>query len=115
MELKIFGRTIEHTLSLHSIPAHMGVLAAVKNKQLWRDAKVSDYNNGREHGYYLVYANKVVAFAEFRNSDSIVVYCGSEGDFVNGYPSEAVYEHKTFFACGAFKAAAKFITAYLLE
>ena len=68
------------------------------------------YQNGREHGFAISnYKNDLkVAFSEYRNSDSIVVYLGTNGDFAMGgnIPSEKVYSKKEFFDYnGAFDAA----------
>lgn len=75
------------------------------------------YSNGREQGYHIGGGDKVVSFAEFRSSDSIVVYVGERGTFSmqGNVPSEEAYEAKRFFAWDGEKEAADFIVEILKE
>lgn len=78
---------------------------------------VQAYSNGREQGYYIGGGDKVVAFSEFRNSDSIVVYVGERGTFSmqGNVPSDEAYDNKTFFPWNGEKEAAEFIVPILQE
>lgn len=88
--------------------------------------RVELYVNGRERGYAVrCYENsRKVAFAEYRNSDGIVVYFGvddlgpnaeEERDFAwdTNVPSEAVYERKVFFDYGQAGQTALAVQKYL--
>ena len=57
---------------------------------------VYPYHNGREKGWQLTNLDKTVTFSEYRNTDQIVVYCGSTTDFKDAIPSEEIYSAKTF-------------------
>jgi hypothetical protein len=58
------------------------------------------YQNGREHGWSLSYKMRKVAFSEYRNSDQIVVYCGTLADFhlQGNVPSDKVYKRREMFS-----------------
>ena len=75
------------------------------------------YQNGREHGWSLIFKMRQVAFSEYRNSDSIVVYAGYTGDFslCGNVPSSAIWEKRNFFRYDATYEAAQFIIGYLME
>lgn len=89
------------------------------------DYCVEVYINGRERGYavWSYLTRRKVAFAEFRNSDGIVVYAGvdgsagpdSERDFAwdTNVPSEEVYGRKVFFDWHEAGKAAREIRTYL--
>lgn len=86
---------------------------------------VEVYLNGRERGYAVTNyeTRRKVAFAEFRNSDGIVVYVGKSGilgpdldvDFAwdTNVPSEEVYGRKVFFDWHEAGKAAREIRTYL--
>lgn len=77
------------------------------------------YENGREHGYALVLQRvdghwvcdsdltRWIAFAEFRRSDSTVIYtdCG----YWNGEITEKSYDEKQLYNFGKFVVAAQYI------
>jgi hypothetical protein len=79
------------------------------------------YANGREQGYAIANFDSTlpkyprVAFAEYRNSDQIVVYFGTYHDFdmQGNTPSDKVYHDARFFAHDDARGAAKFIVKYL--
>jgi hypothetical protein len=85
------------------------------------DYYVEVYINGRERGYavWSYTTRRKVAFAEFRNSDGIVIYAGLEGstggDFAwdTNVPSEEVYQSKAFFGYSEAGKAAEAIREYL--
>jgi hypothetical protein len=87
--------------------------AMPKESEYW----MQPYQNGREHGQSLIASKsmKQVAFSEYRNSDSIVVYAGDMGEFSNAgnIPSEEIYGKKKFFRYDDFEGAAKFIVGFL--
>jgi len=83
---------------------------------LWLEA----YCNGREQGYCLWNlspgtSGKKVCFAEYRNSDSIVVYSGETSEFSmqGNVPTDKNYERKNFFEFNRHYQAAEFIVDYL--
>lgn len=92
------------------------------------DYHVEVYINGREKGYavWSYTTRRKVAFAEFRNSDGIVVYAGIDGskDFTSldgerdfawdtNVPSEEVYNLKVFYKWSDAGTAARAIKGYL--
>jgi len=82
-----------------------------------KDYYLEPYQNGREHGYALRADRKKVAFAEYRNTDNLVLYLGCIMDFEpNGnIPSEKVYAKKEFFAPTNLSGAAKRMLEYFGE
>jgi hypothetical protein len=95
------------------------VLAAVKQELAGQTftVVVYPYFNGREHGWTLVVAGSGhatgVTFSEYRNSDEIVVYPGTN-PFVGAQPvTNEVYADKRFYPAGAYRRAAKFIARCL--
>ena len=76
---------------------------------------VYPYHNGREKGWQLTNRDKAVTFSEYRNTDQIVVYCGSTTDFKDAIPSEEIYSAKTFFACNEYVKAAIFCLNFLMS
>ena len=96
------------------------VLAAVK--RFAKDSKddsiigIEVYANCREQGFALASCDaRKVAFSEYRNTDSIVVYTGERKDFAfnTNIPSDVVYENAKFFRYDKIEQAAKFIVKYL--
>ena len=79
-----------------------------------RDATISDYENGREHGYVITdeETGKSATFAEYRNSDEAVVYFV---DWNNSTDEErdAAYANKQFFPYNRPNLAAKAILTAL--
>ena len=83
------------------------------------------YSNGREQGYSIIrlsYDRKgrtsQCVFSENRNSDSIVVYTGTELlDFGSSsqIPSEKVYDNRHYFNHNEHKQAAQYIFDKLTE
>lgn len=76
------------------------------------------YSNGREQGYTLKnmdndYPYRMVAFSEYRSSDTTVVYFGTVGDFAGGLPSDKLWENARHFAYNDIHEAASFIVDYL--
>jgi hypothetical protein len=76
------------------------------------------YVNCREQGFALASCDaRKVAFAEYRNSDDIIVYFGKRKDFEfnTNIASDRVYEKATFYRRGAAgtREAAKDIVKYL--
>ena len=97
-----------------------GVLAAIQkqvSKLKCHEWILSHYTNGREHGYHLHNweTRRAVSFAEYRNSDNIVVYAGEEKEFEfnTRIPDDNVYEGKMMFAPGDYKHAATYIVQFL--
>jgi hypothetical protein len=97
----------------------MQVLKLIANDP---SAKVTPYENGRERGYTVRKGGKLVAFAEYRSSDDIVVYRGqpnaewdtqSEPDLTQFADEDSVYRTKKFFSSDKMADAAAFIGAYL--
>mgnify|MGYP001573661105 CR=1 FL=1 len=76
---------------------------------------VYPYHNGKERGWHLTANNKAITFSENRNTDQIVVYHGAYTKFINGIPSNQIYEDKTFFANEDYVKVAKFYLKYLLS
>ena len=76
---------------------------------------VYPYHNGRERGWQLINDDKAITFSEYRNTDQIVVYCGSIQEFNNAIPSDKIYFTKTFFAYDDYVKAATFCLNYLLS
>lgn len=93
------------------------VLAYVKWLVDEEEYILEPYQNGREHGFAILnYKDGLkVAFSEYRNSDSIVVYLGTTGDFATGgnIPSDEIYSKKEFFAYNEAFEAAQRIHKYL--
>lgn len=83
------------------------------------DLLIEPYLNGREQGFAVEskarFPSHKVAFSEFRNSDSIVLYFGVHADFnmQGNTPSESVYEKKEFLDCLDVVEAAKRVALYL--
>lgn len=73
------------------------------------------YHNGREKGWHLIKDDKAVTFSQYRNTDQIVVYCGSTIDFKDAIPSEKIYDAKTFFAYDDYIKAATFCLNFLIS
>ncbi len=97
----------------------MAVLKLITNDPV---AKVTPYENGREHGYTVRKGGKLVAFAEYRSSDDIVVYRGQpnaewdaqlEPDLAQFADEDGVYRTKKLFSSDKMADAAAFIDAYL--
>jgi hypothetical protein len=99
----------------------LGVLRKVKIQE--DDLAVKMYSNCREQGFYLIsycgkdWRNKrAVSFAEYRNSDRIVVQYGTEHDF-NDYGAmkeeEVWRKQRKFFDYGDWENAGEFITKWL--
>lgn len=94
-----------------------GVLRLVKQR---KGLSVESYSNGREQGFAIDNGAggenyRKVAFAEFRNSDEIVVYAGRgylAFDMSGNTPSEQTYASKKFFQPGDYKGAAAFINKF---
>lgn len=77
---------------------------------------VEIYENCRERGFALASCDgRKVAFSEHRNSDDIVVYCGTRKDFEynTNIPSDRVWEKARFFRYNEAQKAALFILSYL--
>lgn len=104
------------------------VLALIKRRMdedTSAEFEMDVYNNGRERGYVLklryvdnsfVFDNDVsrwIAFSEYRNSDSTVVYtdCG----YWNERLTEKSYENKVFFNYSDFIKASDYIVKLMEE
>lgn len=65
---------------------------------------IGTYSNGRENGlcvrvYAADFSDKVFVFAEYRNSDQMVLYSGTLRDFtIDNKPTEFCYKQKEFFS-----------------
>ena len=57
------------------------IFHAIKADKSLADADVSKFENGREQGWNVRIDDRVVSFANNRNSDDTVVYFGTESDF----------------------------------
>ena len=83
---------------------------------------VETYCNGREQGYVMIALPETfksvwqtVAFAQCRNSDSIVVYCGVNGDFrlAGNIPAEHVWSNAMYFNENNHQTIVEFIRDHL--
>lgn len=78
---------------------------------------LTPYENGREHGWTLSrqLSNVKVAFAEYRNTDQIVVYSGLSMHFesAGNVPSEQVYSERELFSPMQIFDAAQYIVQLL--
>jgi hypothetical protein len=104
------------------VDMHSGVLVAQKVLKefrkfaaefVYRDGKpggfwVEAYSNCREQGYCIRGVGFYASFAEYRNSDSIVVYVGERPDSGN-LPTDKDYENKEFFGYNQHSKAAAYI------
>lgn len=72
---------------------------------------VKTYCNGREQGYALAYMkgfrSMAISFAQNRNSDSIVVYCGAIN--FNDIPTEETYRAAKYFDSDAMGEAVEYV------
>ena len=84
-------------------------------KQITHDTKLSPsgyltleyFTNGRERGYTMQLGNRTVHWAEYRNTDDIVVY-ESKGKF-----DKYSYDNRLFFRPNETRDAAEFMLKYL--
>lgn len=99
------------------------VLAEVKRALTGRTdftVVVYPYFNGREHGWTVVGAGLAmcapgVTFAEYRNSDEIVVYLGTNPFLHGAQPvTDAVWAEKRFYPAGAYRRAGQFVARCLV-
>lgn len=77
---------------------------------------VQAYSNGREQGFAVVVQDLMLAFAEHRRSDAIVVYVGRLADFSapGNVPSDEVYRAaKLFEARRGLRAAEREAARYI--
>lgn len=79
---------------------------------------VEPYVNGREQGFFIKNwkTHNAVAFSEYRTSDALVVYYGSDLDFSpqGNVPSQETYNtHFTSFSYADIHSAARWIIEYL--
>lgn len=105
--------------SLQKADLVLHILDVMDTKNM--ELSVQAYSNCREQGYAITMFGgdkriKKVAFSQCRNSDSIVVYRGYNGDFLDGnIPIKEVYGERNFFQKGngneCFQAA-EFILDY---
>ena len=71
---------------------------------------VESYSNGREQGLAISHiSGHQIAFAENRNSDSIVVYVGMHFSMQGNVPTKDAYEARTLFTYNKHLKAAEFI------
>lgn len=74
------------------------------------DFWVESYSNGREQGMTIGHiSGKKISFSEYRRSDSIVVYIGSNFSMQGNVPPESIYQAATHFGFGEYDKAATFI------
>lgn len=78
---------------------------------------IETYLNGREEGFAICDKtyHKKVAFSEYRNNDSIVVYFGETVNFSlqGNSPDEKTYKNSKSFEYNQYLNAAEFIQNYL--
>lgn len=81
---------------------------------------VEPYKDGRERGWALstfsdIQTSNMVAFAEFRMTSELVIYCGSREDFdmQGNKPSDEVYDMKVRVPRDQLAGAAQIIVGYL--
>lgn len=80
------------------------------------EAYVTPYVNGRENGWAVTFYRKGdihqtlrVTFAEYRSSDSIVVYVEANHTWGNDVPSDQAWQGKMLFPYDAHEKAARYI------
>ncbi len=84
----------------------------LKNSDFW----VESYSNGREQGLSIGHVSgKKISFSEYRRSDSIVVYIGSNFSMQGNVPPESVYQAATHFGFGEYDKAATFIVEAMVQ
>lgn len=96
--------------------AFMRKYKALLQKQV-DEVSVRAYCNGREQGYSVTVTFKgpagcsnTVQFAEYRSSDSIVVYAGNlKDELLPEAKREAIYDTKEFATPGNYDRAAKLV------
>ena len=79
---------------------------------------IEPYLNGRENGFSLhrlFTGEKMVAFSENRNSDSIVLYTGDRTDFSmqGNVGNDATWKRRRMFGCYNYVKAAVAIISFL--
>ena len=75
-----------------------------------KDANVECFDNCREQGYVLSLMNGMVAFAQYRCSDEIVVYCYTNTAFSQNLPAEEIdWQDRKYFRYDEVEQAARYI------
>lgn len=94
-----------------------GVLAALEARPLSGLFIVTPYENGREHGYVVTdeQTGRAVTFAEFRRSDSIVVYWGDFQAALNHDHGDKMYEAASFFDYQDYRSSSLAILEYFKQ
>lgn len=80
---------------------------------------VDGYENGREHGFFVKCkaTGNAIAFAEYRNTDDIVLYPSKIADFTGGSNliTESIYAAKRFVGYGRYDLAAGLAYGWLVH
>lgn len=81
--------------------------------------EVDGYENGREHGFFVKCkaTGNAIAFAEYRNTDDIVLYPSKIADFTDCYNliTESIYAAKRFVGYGQYTQAASLAYGWLVH
>ena len=110
-----------------TVNLHQATAVALELEKLFKASRKkydhitpAEYENGREHGFFLhnEKTDNAVSWAENRNSDNIVVYPASIFDFdANGCltADETYFRVRKYFRCGEYTKVAKFIFKFITQ